>query len=312
MATITICDRREEGKNTRNKLPGVNLDQNVKSFKEAISVCSSSPHSYDIVYCGQCLKEDASLCSYGIHSGSTVHLLAKQEPFSDDVSDSKAPIPKEKIKHLITLLQSALKNPAYKSTVETIFSTPDQLHDVINAVPGLNANPSTLNLFMDQELVSVLAHPGNIRRLLEAHPCFGELAEVLCERVKEAGNSGNFTTPSSGSYSIDNMSDDDEDGPSTSGGGQAITANQLAAALAAAAGGSAGSPSAQSQPISNNMITQDFFQQAILQAQSTMTGQIQQMREMGITDENVARQALQATNGDLQAAIDLIFGGEFS
>lgn len=36
------------------------------------------------------------------------------------------------------------------------------------------------------------------------------------------------------------------------------------------------------------------------------------MREMGITDENVARQALQATNGDLQAALDLLFGGGFS
>ena len=38
--------------------------------------------------------------------------------------------------------------------------------------------------------------------------------------------------------------------------------------------------------------------------------QVEQMREMGITDENVARQALMATNGDLQAAIDLIFSGD--
>ena len=32
------------------------------------------------------------------------------------------------------------------------------------------------------------------------------------------------------------------------------------------------------------------------------------MRDMGITDEQVARQALQATGGNLQAAIELIFG----
>ena len=37
-------------------------------------------------------------------------------------------------------------------------------------------------------------------------------------------------------------------------------------------------------------------------------GALQQLREMGITDENVARQALAATGGDIQAAIDLIFG----
>jgi len=30
---------------------------------------------------------------------------------------------------------------------------------------------------------------------------------------------------------------------------------------------------------------------------------------MGITDENVARQALQATNGDLQAALELLMEG---
>ena len=36
--------------------------------------------------------------------------------------------------------------------------------------------------------------------------------------------------------------------------------------------------------------------------------QLQQLREMGISDENVARQALTATGGDLQAALDFIFG----
>ncbi len=32
------------------------------------------------------------------------------------------------------------------------------------------------------------------------------------------------------------------------------------------------------------------------------------MRDMGISDESVARRALEATGGDLQAAIELIFG----
>ncbi len=39
-----------------------------------------------------------------------------------------------------------------------------------------------------------------------------------------------------------------------------------------------------------------------------MQGQLAQMRDMGITDEAVARQALQATGGDLQAALELLFG----
>ena len=36
--------------------------------------------------------------------------------------------------------------------------------------------------------------------------------------------------------------------------------------------------------------------------------QLQQLRDMGISDENVARRALTATGGDLQAALELIFG----
>lgn len=40
--------------------------------------------------------------------------------------------------------------------------------------------------------------------------------------------------------------------------------------------------------------------------------QLQQLRDMGITDEALARRALQATGGDLQAALDMLFGdGQF-
>jgi len=35
---------------------------------------------------------------------------------------------------------------------------------------------------------------------------------------------------------------------------------------------------------------------------------VEQLRQMGITDEEVARRALEATGGDIQAALDLIFG----
>lgn len=36
--------------------------------------------------------------------------------------------------------------------------------------------------------------------------------------------------------------------------------------------------------------------------------QLTQLRELGITDDIVAIQALEATNGDIQAAINIIFG----
>lgn len=36
--------------------------------------------------------------------------------------------------------------------------------------------------------------------------------------------------------------------------------------------------------------------------------ELQQLREMGITDESVARRALEASGGDVQGALEIIFG----
>lgn len=38
--------------------------------------------------------------------------------------------------------------------------------------------------------------------------------------------------------------------------------------------------------------------------------QLQQMRDMGITDQIVAIQALEATNGDVQAAVNIIYSDQ--
>jgi len=38
--------------------------------------------------------------------------------------------------------------------------------------------------------------------------------------------------------------------------------------------------------------------------------QLRQLRDMGITDEALARRALQVSNGDIQAALEFIFGDD--
>ena len=42
---------------------------------------------------------------------------------------------------------------------------------------------------------------------------------------------------------------------------------------------------------------------------SDIDDKVKKMAEMGIVDEGLARKALQVMDGDLQAAIDLIFSG---
>lgn len=125
----------------------------------------------------------------------------------------------------------------------------------------------------------------------------------------------------------------------------AITAAQLAAAIANATNTSFGSPAVSTpnhQNISSNVITSEMFSNAMQQAFATspsvfssslnsafstpnaanrneeesletitrrLQPQLAQMREMGLTNESVNIRALQATSGDVQAAIDLVFNG---
>lgn len=43
-----------------------------------------------------------------------------------------------------------------------------------------------------------------------------------------------------------------------------------------------------------------------------LTQQLQQMRELGLLDEALNRQMLEITNGDVQAAIDLVMGSQLN
>ena len=112
-------------------------------------------------------------------------------------------------------------------------------------------------------------------------------------------------------------------GAQRGGVGASITASQLQSALMAALGGAGSSgatppvpagpqtnrpPAAPVASGSGSTISSDFFQQAMAHAASASSdAALQQLRDMGITDEGVARQALAATGGDIQAALDLIF-----
>lgn len=53
----------------------------------------------------------------------------------------------------------------------------------------------------------------------------------------------------------------------------------------------------------------DFNAVSLPVPQGRWQTQMQQLRDMGIRDEELALRALQATDGDLQAALELIFAG---
>ncbi|XP_076610830.1 ubiquitin-like protein 7b [Chaetodon auriga] len=112
-------------------------------------------------------------------------------------------------------------------------------------------------------------------------------------------------------------------------GPRPITQSELATALALAStpDSSAVTPttSSQADPSSSvapmpagTPVSNDLFSQALQQAlqasnmsalQGRWQSQMQQLRDMGIQDEELMLRALQATDGDIQAALELIFAG---
>ncbi|XP_076012319.1 ubiquitin-like protein 7 [Genypterus blacodes] len=112
-------------------------------------------------------------------------------------------------------------------------------------------------------------------------------------------------------------------------GPRPITQSELATALALASTpdssavtpttASQADPSAGVAPMpAGTPVSNDLFSQALQQAlqasnmsavQGRWQSQMQQLRDMGIQDEELMLRALQATDGDIQSALELIFAG---
>uniref|UniRef100_K1R8M0 Ubiquitin-like protein 7 n=1 Tax=Magallana gigas TaxID=29159 RepID=K1R8M0_MAGGI len=288
----------------------------------------------DIIYCGQCLDDQKPLETYGLKDGVTLYLVKR---YNKEPAKSPEKMSDAAMRQLVITLQSALLKPSCKSTIERMLNSPEALERLISATPGLENDPVALYhfdpgskymYFQDSAAASALKLSTLpmfeviplLYQVVSKHPAFGHAALSVCQVVNEEGSGRDADRITTGSYYLDQMSDDEDDSianrPGPSSGG--ITPSQLAAALASATQGGA-----TNQPLQNILpgaITADFFQQAIRQAQEATNGnegsllqtQLQQLRDMGITDEALARRALQATGGDLQAALDMLFGdGQF-
>ncbi|CAG2193765.1 unnamed protein product [Mytilus edulis] len=315
MASLKICNRTVQGKTDKITLNFVNLKGNSLFLKEEVSkVINLPPSDIELIYCGKKLQDSEPLEGAGLKAGATVFALKKFLAEKDDSQDMMADVD---VRQLTQTVRAALVTQDYSAIVERMVNNPETLENVIAASPGLEKDPVAIAMLQDRALLAILAHPGNIRQILEKHPAFGQAAMMVAAAVCEEGSKmeAGAERLAPGAYSFEQMSDDEDMEPQnrqgTSVPRSAITPAQLAAALASAGGPS--QPEASPQPQGGPpIISSDFFSQAIDQAQQRTTApsddQIQQLRDMGITDEALARRALQATGGDLQAALDLIFG----
>nr|KAF6394183.1 ubiquitin like 7 [Pipistrellus kuhlii] len=264
------------------------------------------PELIDLIYCGRKLKDDQTLDFYGIQPGSTIHVLRKSWPEPD-----QKPEPVDKVAALreFRVLHTALQSSSsYREAVFKMLSNKESLDQIIVATPGLSSDPIALGVLQDKDLFSVFADPNMLDTLVPAHPALVNAIVLVLHSVAGStplpgADSSSRSTPSSsyrdmpGGFLFEGLSDDEDDfHPGHSSGTSPMSS-----------GVQSGTP-----------ITNDLFSQALqhaLQAsgqpnlQSQWQPQLQQLRDMGIQDDELSLRALQATGGDIQAALELIFAG---
>ncbi|KAL7870858.1 hypothetical protein SRHO_G00083550 [Serrasalmus rhombeus] len=349
-------------KSMRDSKPG---GCQVSTLKQLLStyLVDSVPHPelMELVHCGCKLKDDLTLDSYGIKSGSTLHVLKKAWP---EPEVKPEPVNRTAAAREFRLLQTAMhSNTAYREAVFKMLGNKESLDQIIVASPGLSSDPVALGVLQDKDLFTQFTDPALLDVLISSHPALVNAIILILHSVtssmpgqSSASSSRNVSASSysemPGGFLFEGMSDDEEDfqsgshaessrrarlavgsrpmslGNSGATGPRPITQSELATALALASTpenntvtpvlGSQDMSSGGSSGTAGTPVTSSLFSQALQQAlqatgvaslQGRWQTQMQQLRDMGIRDEELALRALQATDGDLQAALELIFAG---
>ncbi|XP_054287063.1 ubiquitin-like protein 7 [Macrosteles quadrilineatus] len=340
MANVVLGIRLSLFDFQRVKVDEVDLQTKVEKFKIDVSEKANLPkESLELVYCGNILDDDSTLHACGIKSGVMIHVLKKK---AKELPKPTQTMSEVDIQNLVMAFRALTMNPSYRSSLQKL-SRPDILDNIVQITPGLSQDPVAISMIQDSELLVRMGDIDTVRRIVELHPALAEAANHIAAAVHEEAITASATTQpttSSGySYSLDALSDDEEMDSSQSSDSQpanrhAITAAQLASALASANSPSPGALQSQD----GGGITSEMFNQAMQRAIASVVGQpgtpapeadapeggagtlgqaqlaqqMQQMRELGLTDDAVNLQALQLAQGNLHAAVDLVFSGAIS
>ncbi|XP_042877169.1 ubiquitin-like protein 7 isoform X2 [Penaeus japonicus] len=330
MATVYLGLRLHSSKLEKITLNNVSLSDTVDSIKQtAASKGKTSADKIELVHCGVILNGSETLEEAGITSGAMIHCLPKkEEPVTVAV-----PLSLPEVQTLLVSLRNVAAHPNFRAFIQKL-RTPEMVEKVLSSCPIARSEPAALSMLQDPELFMGLTNPDNLSKVVDRNPAVGRVAEYVTSLM-----TSDTTSPRRShhvSYSMDALSDDEEMDAEQSGdsaGGsrnsgsvafQPITPAQLAAALASATGASAGPGPITHEMFSTalqNALAASASRASVPSSSSSSSSappsasvqipnldeNLQLMREMGILDEDLSRQALQATNGDVQAAVNLIF-----
>lgn len=334
-----ICSKLDSFRNNcLHKLNVNDFGNDVKVLSQMVSKeFNINEEQFDLMCFGKILMNNKTLEWYGIRNGSTIFVLNKicfieRNIESNNEMTVKVKPNQSEIQHMVIALRTALMNASFRSMLDKL-SEDESRENLMAVTPGLREDPTVFAILQDPDLLITLTEPTNIHKVLERHPCLLEAATYLSATFHEetiANNSGSSTASLLGrgsfNYSLDAMSDDEDMSDSEGSGEQQNTNNMTATQMANMISRAFQSTQNNANPsTSQPIITQDMLTNALRHssqppqpstsstASSTAatlrnwSTQLQQLRDLGINDEIVAIQALEATNGNVQSAIDIIF-----
>ncbi|XP_065339599.1 ubiquitin-like protein 7 [Cloeon dipterum] len=266
----------------------------------------------NLIFRGLIMRDGKAVSSYGFRSGDLIHVFAKKQPM--ETAANKTHVSDEDASRIALSLKSL------KQTIVRLGKSDTSLVERLTAaIPSLNDDPVALSILREPDLVAHLADTEVLKKARHSHPRLVEAAEYLAAHLTEFSKNE--------ASNSDDMETDDSPRQQPQAPQRPITGNQLAAALASAISGV--SRARQTPP--QRLFTPEMLNSALAQAFQSVpslasspaapsavpavtpgpsveqwTQQLQQMREVGLMDDNLNRQMLEITNGDVQAAIDLV------
>lgn len=290
-----------------HKIDGLGLEESVSVLRaKAAPLLQLKAEEINLVYCGRILHDDVSLASCGLASGSIV-LALKKTPSLKPSSEHGQQFDSTAMQQLSTAIKIRTHRN-FRPTLEAVLSNPSTVHNIVESNQRLAADPTAVALLRDADLLMLTLSDSTSRlRVFEAHPALCDAVVELMSLVSKDLNEKPATAVRQ-QYNLDRM--DAEEDVEEEDDETEINSNMLM--------------NLQRDP-QQRLITADFFRQAILAATADGAGtsassvpsaavvtedQLQQLRDMGITDEALARRALEASGGDIQAALEFIFGDD--
>ncbi|XP_014207350.1 ubiquitin-like protein 7 [Copidosoma floridanum] len=359
------------------KMNDIDVKNNVAQLRTKTSEqINSASDTFDFIYCGCLLEDEAILESYGLKNGSMIHVLKRKEKrhatstFEFEIN----------VEMLASMYKSVMSNPILEIVMRRLTKRLDDIENIISFTPGLSEDAVAVAILQDPDLMIHFTNVKSIKKIAELHPALLEAAHHIASSVHDEASkfsSSSSANPSSllnahnsSGHSYNLESDDEEmaaDSSQSSDSTQPSSSTtpsrtnsavnaQLLAAISRAARSAATEASnttnsalvqpslSQSNSNSGGVITFEMFYQAMQQAFASnpsvnnpgnsvpavpqaptppvssnttpnssaplnLERQIAIMHEMGLPYDYINIQALQITNGDVQAAIELVLSG---